>query len=344
MQFTTPVEINYCPLSVQHDSSITLLGSCFAQHVGNKMSEAGLDAHVNPFGVIYNPYSLMQVVEVMCRLASDGAGETCHVLPPDCFFPARGQWHCWWLDSSFSAMTQEECMQRTRNAFCLEAERLKKLDYLFVTLGTPRYYALKADGLVVGNCHKMPGALFEEKQLTVDEAVCRLEHMVQAVKAVNEQVKVVFTVSPYRYAKYGFHESQLGKAILLLAVDRVIGQHPQECFYFPAYEIVLDELRDYRFFEADMLHPSAQAVDYIWQQFSSVCLSPSCQAFIKEWESVNRALQHRPFNEQSEEHQKFLVKTLLKAEQLNAKYPNFASEKAILQLKSKIEHIAREMK
>lgn len=187
------------------------------------------------------------------------------------------------------------------------------------TLGTNHVYILNETGEIVDNCRKRPQRLFTERELTVDQCAEYLDKAISRLRGVNPDVRVVLTVSPIRYAKYGFHGSQLSKAVLLLAADKVVREH-DGVEYFPAYEIVNDELRDYRFYREDMLHPSDQAVEYIWQRFGDTYFSDNTRRFLEEWRPVKAALGHRPFNADSEEHKEFLRKTMEKAAALKEKY------------------------
>lgn len=204
----------------------------------------------------------------------------------------------------------------------LETEDAEAPSTAVFTLGTNHVYILNETGEIVDNCRKRPQRLFTERELTVDECAEYLCRAIGRLRCVNPDVRVVLTVSPIRYAKYGFHGSQLSKAVLLLAADKVVrGQDMVE--YFPAYEIVNDELRDYRFYREDMLHPSDQAVEYIWQRFGDTYFSEHTLSFLEEWRPVKAALGHRPFNADSEEHKEFLRKTMAKADALKAKYEGF---------------------
>lgn len=204
----------------------------------------------------------------------------------------------------------------------LEAEDAEAPSTAVFTLGTNHVYILNETGEIVDNCRKRPQRLFTERELTVDECAEYLCHAIVRLRSVNPNVRVVLTVSPIRYAKYGFHGSQLSKAVLLLAADKVVREHDM-VEYFPAYEIVNDELRDYRFYREDMLHPSDQAVEYIWQRFGDTYFSEHTRNFLEEWRPVKAALGHRPFNADSEEHKEFLRKTMAKADALKAKYEGF---------------------
>ena len=193
----------------------------------------------------------------------------------------------------------------------------------FITLGTNHVYRLKETGEIVDNCEKRPQALFAEEVLSVDACADYLEQTVTLLRQMNPDMQIVLTVSPIRYRKYGYHGSQLSKASLLLASDQVCSRHPSVC-YFPAYEIVNDELRDYRFYQADMLHPSDQSVEYIWQRLSETYLSDAALMFLKEWAPLKAVLNHKPFHPDSEEYRALMDKTMLKVGELQKKYPNFA--------------------
>ena len=209
---------------------------------------------------------------------------------------------------------------------------------VFITLGTNHVYRLKETGEIVDNCEKRPQRLFQEEELTVEQCCEALQQCVTLLQQRNAAVRIVFTVSPIRYRKYGYHESQLSKATLLLAVARLTSAPlnrageplgtatpvPLSPHYFPAYEIVMDELRDYRFYASDMLHPSQQAVDYIWERLVEHYFSAAAKQYLDEWRPLKQALAHRPFNPDSEEYRALMDKTLLKVAELRKKYPTFA--------------------
>jgi len=189
---------------------------------------------------------------------------------------------------------------------------------VFITLGTNHVYRLKETGEIVDNCQKRPQSLFQEEELSIEACCNFLSQAIARFRQRNPEVHVVLTVSPIRYRKYGYHGSQLSKATLLLAVERL------KETYFPAYEIVNDELRDYRFYNEDMLHPSDQAVSYIWERLSEAYLSDEAKQFLKEWAPLKAVLNHKPFHPESEEYQALIDKTMLKVAALQKKYPNFA--------------------
>ena len=220
---------------------------------------------------------------------------------------------------SLEKMSNEELEMRNDGA------GLSSFKTVFLTLGTNHVYRLKETGEIVDNCQKRPAALFQEEELTLDACADYLQQAVNMLRQHNPEVCIVLTVSPIRYRKYGYHESQLSKATLLLAIDKLLRQTSdiRHLQYFPAYEIVNDELRDYRFYAADMLHPSKQAVDYIWERLVDAYFSPEAKAYLKEWEPLKQALAHKPFNPDAPEYRAFMDKTMLKVEEIRKKYPTF---------------------
>ena len=206
-------------------------------------------------------------------------------------------------------------------------ERLSNLSSfktVFLTLGTNHVYRLKETGEIVDNCQKRPQSLFNEEELSVDACADCLSQAINILRQANPDVRIVLTVSPIRYRKYGYHGSQISKSTLLLAVEKICVNPCQSVAYFPAYEIVNDELRDYRFYASDMLHPSQQAVDYIWERLVETYFSAEAKTFIAEWDPLKAALNHKPFEPDSNEYKAFMDKTMLKVAQLRKKYPTFA--------------------
>ncbi len=265
MEFRTKVSVGRAPFSIRPCCRMLFVGSCFADSMGRRFADDRFRAVVNPFGVMYNPASVLHTVERY-------EGE-----PPE---------------------------------------------VAVLTLGTNHVYILKETGEIVDNCRKRPQRLFREEQLTVDVCLDYLSRAVETLLSRNSDVRVVVTVSPIRYAKYGFHGSALSKAVLLLAADRLASMYPDVVEYFPAYEIVNDELRDYRFYAEDMLHPSQQAVAYIWERFAEAFFSEDTWRFLEEWRPIKEALAHRPFRPDSDEYKEFLAATMRKAELLARKYPD----------------------
>ena len=281
MEFRTQVDIPKPDFQIEPREELLFVGSCFADSIGQRFVDNQFRAVVNPYGTMYNPASVLHTVERWLPLQLEGDGG-----------------------------------------------RLPRI--VFLTLGTNHVYRLKETGEIVDNCQKRPASLFQEEQLSVDECADYLQRTVTLLRSRRPDVHIVFTVSPIRYRKYGYHESQLSKATLLLAVHKLssllsplssLHSPHSSLLYFPAYEILMDELRDYRFYADDMLHPSSQAVEYIWQQLVAHYFSPRAKEFLREWAPLKAALNHRPFNPESDEYRQFLADTHAKIDNLLSRYP-----------------------
>ncbi len=308
VSFRTQVDIPSWPQPLQVSDRMVFLGSCFAEYIGNRFREYGLDAMVCPVGVLYNPESIRQVIL-----------QALHPSPLP-LFPHAGEWHCWLTGTLLGGKDMAECRQSVEGAFLMLGQALREADHVFLTLGTNVSYRLKSNGLTVSNCHKCPQSLFDEHTLDITHCTDALRQIVETLVAENPRVHIHFTVSPYRYAKYGFHRSQLAKATLLLSADTICTERPDICTYFPAYEIVMDELRDYRFYNSDMLHPSSVAVDYIWQRITECCMSPAFREYLTDYEPIRRARMHRPTDAASPQYQAFLQKIAQQETQVRRKY------------------------
>ena len=280
--------------------------------MGSRFSDYSLPALANPMGTLYNPTSIQAVIR-------EAVADSSPTLP---LTQTNGQWHCWLAGTQLSAATEADCRQRVGEALQQLREHLSHSSHLFLTLGTNVCYRLHPSGMIVANCHKAPSASFEECRLSKEECTEALSDVVRSASALNPGIEVVFTVSPYRYQKYGFHGSQLAKATLLLAIDEVCGRFPEYCTYLPVYELFMDELRDYRFYAPDMIHPSEVAVNVVWQRLVGECMDERLQRFINEYEPIRRALAHRPQDPHSETYQNFLKETEKRRATLLARYQN----------------------
>ncbi len=314
MLFKTDVQVPPPGFSLSLQRELLFLGSCFAEHIGERLIHSKFHCRVNPWGVLYNPVSIADWI----RRAADTSLAAPEPAWP--LFESGGLHHCWWADSGLSAPTVEECRRKVSEEWQAVRTAWGRTQALVITLGTNRCYCLSDGGDVVANCHKQPVAAFEEVRLSPQEIVETLGNALDALWSTAPHVQVIFTISPYRYAKYGFHESQLGKAALLWAVDELCRSR-LHCTYFPAYEILLDELRDYRFYAEDMLHPSTQAVDYICKRFMDAYLDDEARTFLNRWKPLARALHHRPLHPEGSEYVRFLRTTQQRLTELQCAYP-----------------------
>lgn len=311
MDFRTKVELPLGQVSIGHADPMMLWGSCFAENIGKRLTDNKLSCDVNPFGVLYNPFSIAEAL----RELLEGKPYTA-----DRLLEHQGVWFSLMHHSVFSSRSQEECLARINGRFNAGRVHLQQADWLLFTWGTSRVYQWKEDGRIVGNCHKLPDHCFVRRLLSVEEIVSTYLELLEDLHHRNPRLNVLFTVSPIRHAKDGMHGNQLNKAVLLLAVEELCIRLPY-CHYFPSYEILMDELRDYRFYADDMLHPSPVAVDYIWECFCETCFSPATRQIMQEWEKIRKGLEHRPFDAQSDAYQRFLSQILLKIDALKEKLP-----------------------
>ncbi|MDR3366065.1 MAG: GSCFA domain-containing protein [Prevotellaceae bacterium] len=313
MDFRTQIAVEPMPRRMGYEHKVMLVGSCFAANLAARLQGLKFAAMSNPFGVLYNPVSVAQSLRRM--------GEKRLLAASDLRY-GQGLWFSYTHHSRFAHPDRDECLRRINESILRGAWGLKTADFLVVTLGTSWAYRLKETGEVAACCHKSPDRDFERFFLSPDETAAALCDMVRSVQDKNSGVQVIFTVSPIRHWKDGAHGNQLSKAALLLAVEQAL-QKTENTAYFPAYEILQDELRDYRFYASDMLHPSEVAVEYIWEKFEQAALSESARQTMAEVKHLLAAKAHRPFNADAPEYRSFLE----------------AQHQNLLQLKQRLPHL-----
>ncbi|MHC2993094.1 hypothetical protein OB13_16475 [Pontibacter sp. HJ8] len=308
--FRTEVHIPASGLNLTLQDRVLTIGSCFADVIGNKLLENKAHVLVNPFGTIFNPLSV-------CNLLGAAAGK------PHAFEQHLVQhqeiWYAYDLHSSLSSPDRQELLQRIDQQLQSTRQALQEAKLLIITLGTAVGYRLHSTGHIVANCHKLPARHFSRQLLTTDEILAAFEHTLPLLRQLNPDLQVLLTVSPVRHIKETIEVNSVSKAILRLVCHQLDERHTQ-VGYFPAYEIMLDDLRDYRFYGRDMVHPTDTAEDYIWEKFTCAHLAKDFITFLKEWEKVRRALAHRPFHPESAAHQSFLKSTLHQLQQLQDRY------------------------
>ncbi|SFF03721.1 GSCFA family protein [Chitinophaga sp. CF118] len=316
-RLTFPVEPIATPL--EYPDKLLLMGSCFAEEIGDRLLHHHFDTLVNPHGILYNPLNIAEALQRYLDGKQYAAGE---------LFQHGDLWHSWDHHSRFSALDPEEALLKMNTAAAAATERLENADWLFITLGTAHIYTLKDNNRIVGNCHKVPASSFHKRLVTPQEIISALDNMMHRLFFRNKKVKIMFTVSPVRYVRDGVVENNLSKAVLLQAVHHLVNKF-NRLFYFPAYELVLDDLRDYRFYKDDLVHPNETAINYVWEHFTGSCLSPEGQKLLPLIEDLNRAMQHRPFNPQSQQHKKFLETYAKKTRALIEQYPYLKLEEKL---------------
>ena len=312
IDYCTRIDIPKSVFGLTYKDRLMFLGSCFAELTGLKMEEHGWDVCINPFGVLYNPFSI--------------ASGCYRLLKPEPFvkgdlFEHDGLVHSFMHHIQFSDQSVEAVLAKMNGSLSAAASYFSTMTCLVVTFGTAYVYRLKSDGRTVANCHKLPAERFDRELLTVNQIVDEWSVLLDTVLSLNTSLKVIFTVSPIRHWKEGAHGNQISKSILLLAVQALVEKYDARCSYFPAYELMMDELRDYRFYADDLLHPSKAAVDYIWERFCDTYMGVDVQDDLKAFEAILRDVLHRPFHPSSASYKHFLMQTMLKIKRLKTKNP-----------------------
>ena len=320
MQLITEVKPPEYPFQLDHQSPILMMGSCFTENMGQLLDNYLFPVNVNPFGVTYNPLSVKKGLEALIQKEA---------YESDDLYQYNDVWLSFDHDTGYSSIQQSKALEKINKDFRDAKEMLKRAGNLFITWGTAWIYRFNPSGEVVCNCHKIPASQFTRSKLTTREIIREYEDFLPTLFDYNPKLRIVFTVSPVRHWKDGAHGNQLSKATLLLAGEAIRESFPDQFFYFPSYEIVMDELRDYRFYADDLLHISKQATNYIWERFVQVLLSEDSRKIIGELEPVLKMLGHRPLVPEGEAFQKMLQTREKKLKILKNKYPEIQWAKLI---------------
>lgn len=313
MDFRTKTDIVSWSPRLRHSDKLLVMGSCFAEHIGGRLKQMKFRTELNPYGILYNPLS---IAEALMRLIEQRPFVEKELRE----FPDGG-WNTWLHHSRYSHPDKTGALMAINRSLVSASTLLRQADVLILTLGTAWVYRLKDTRQVVGNCHKVPEREFVRQRLTVEEITDVYVVLLARLWNINPKVRVLFTVSPVRHLKDTLHGNQLSKSTLLLAVDELCRRYPEQLCYFPAYEIVVDELRDYRFYAEDMAHPSSQAVEYVWKQFVESMADRETQTFIEQWSKLMKALAHRPFHPEAEGYRQFVLQNIEKIKNFKEKYP-----------------------
>ncbi|MEM6846299.1 MAG: GSCFA domain-containing protein [Bacteroidota bacterium] len=306
--FRTPVEIPSHSHRIALHQPLLLVGSCFAQAMGERFQRNKFCAWVNPFGTLYNPLSVFQLL----------VNAVHQIMPADDTYLVNQDIHFnYQFHSDFSGGSRADLQAQLEQTLSSTRQYLKDCQWLILTLGSAFAYEHKDSGQLVSNCHKMPAQLFQRRLLTSEEITVQFDQLYQTLQSWNPEIRYIFTVSPVRHVRDTLVQNSVSKSVLRLATHTLQQKYPDDIYYFPSYEIMMDELRDYRFYRDDMLHPSEVAEEYIWQQFAGHCLNAEAKSFLKTWKSLYQALQHRAFHPASEAHQQFLYKTINRLKQLS---------------------------
>jgi len=312
VQFRTEIGISKGNHLIDYDSDIILLGSCFSENIGDKLSYDKFNSLVNPYGILFHPVAIEKAI-------TQGINQIQYTTDDLYFF--NDLWLSFNHHTKFSSTDREKILFNINSGITDFNLRLQSATHLIVTLGTAWVYRFVENDKVVANCHKIPQKKFSKELLSIDDISESLDAMITLIKSINKNISVILTLSPVRHLKDGFIENSMSKAHLLSAIHEVTNIN-KNIHYFPAYEIMLDDLRDYRFYNEDMLHPNAMAINYIWDKFRNSWMSEKTIELSNKVESLQKSLAHKPFNPESEQHQAFLKNIKDQISSLNEQNPN----------------------
>jgi hypothetical protein len=309
LQTQLPLEIQ-SPL-IDYSSKLVLLGSCFAENMAEKFSYYKFQNEVNPLGVLFHPIAIL---DLLTR-----AHENNPYSEKDIFF-SNGCWQSFQSHSRLNSISQTEILDHLNKALKSTQDQLKNASHVILTFGTAWVYEHIQSKTIVANCHKKPQREFDKSILSVDALQDTFNSIISILKSFNPKVTVVFSISPVRHIKDGFVENNLSKAHLMTALHSVINTNENTC-YFPSYELLMDELRDYRFYKEDMVHPNQIAIDYVWEKFQSIWIDADVNPIMQEVNQLQKGFAHKPFNPLAEEHAIFLSTLAKKAKALESRFP-----------------------
>ena len=315
MKLQTQIPLSKQPDNhIDYESKLVLLGSCFAENIAEKFEYFKFQATTNPFGIIFNPIAIGKIIE-RCLNKS-------YFTDEDVFYHNE-QWQSYDVHSKLSNPSKEYLLKQLNNLIDLTAQQLYSTTHIIITLGTSWVYKLNSSNQIVANCHKVPQSHFTKVLLSIEDISASLKRIVDSIKSINPNVKFIFTVSPVRHIKDGFVENNVSKAHLISAIHSFLSHRAQSrCHYFPAFELMMDELRDYRFYADDMLHPNQTAINYIWEKFNDVWIHPEASKTMDVVDTIQKGLQHKPFSPKTQAHQAFLENLEGKKQTLQNQFPH----------------------
>jgi hypothetical protein len=311
MQFRTTLSITKSSFDLSYETPLLMLGSCFTENIGARLQSLHLPVLTNPFGIVYNPVSIAKNINYLM---------TTDLFSEKDIFKEGDLWHSWQHHSRFSSPEKAEILRGINTELSSARSHFLKTKTLILTLGTANVFIEKKSNQVVTNCHKVPPQYFEKKRLSVSDIVSNLKSVFEQIFLQNADCQIVMTVSPIRHLRDGLIENNRSKAVLLLACAELSDLFPN-VHYFPAYELVIDDLRDYRFYAPDMMHPTDQAIDYIWQHFRDTFFSEKTKIIMDDIQKINLMKKHRPLHPNTEGYQQFVNTLQQKVDDLKNKYP-----------------------
>ncbi len=322
MKLQTKIPLKPVAHQIDYDSQVLIVGSCFAENIGDKLGYFKFQTLQNPFGILFHPLAIEKLISKAIK--KEAYSEA------DIFF-LNECWHCFDAHSDLSDPSKEILLDRLNLSLEKTQQRIVNATHILITLGTAWGYRHLKTNLVVANCHKVSQKEFSKVLLSVEEVQKSLANTIKSIQSINKNTQIVFTVSPVRHLKDGFIENQRSKAHLIAAIHKLLSLRTKllpsqqdllsAVSYFESYEIMMDELRDYRFYDADMIHPNQTAIDYIWEKFGQVWISSNAQLVMEKVYAVQKALLHRPFHSESAQHRKFLKSLEEKITYLQQEYP-----------------------
>ena len=295
---------------INYNSKLVLLGSCFSKNIGNKLTYFKFQTHQNPFGILFHPKAIENLIT--------NAINKKEYVSKDLIFQDE-RWHSFDAHSNLSSSNQEILLKKLNSSVQATNKKLKKATHIIITLGTSWVYRSIETGAVVANCHKIPQKKFSKELLSIVEINKSLKTIISLLKSINKNINILFTVSPIRHLKDGFIENTQSKSHLIAAIHNIVDC--KNVSYFPSYEIMMDELRDYRFYSEDMIHPNKIAINYIWEKFSETWFEENTGSIMKEIELIQKGMAHKPFDKNSEKHQNFLQNLESKKEKIRTQFP-----------------------
>lgn len=297
---------------IDYNSKVLLLGSCFSEHIGEKFEYFKFQQQQNPFGILFHPIAIEHLI-------TNAINEK--IYTKDDIFFHNEQWHCFGAHSKLSHASEEQLLQHLNDTITSTFQFLNEASHIVITLGTAWAYRFIETGSYVANCHKVPQKQFLKELLSVEQITESLDAIVSLIKSVNPKAVCLFTVSPVRHLKDGFIENTQSKSHLITAIHQVV-EPRHHTYYFPSFEIMMDELRDYRFYKQDMLHPNITAIHYIWECFQNVWVSEDAQNTMEDIDTIQKGLAHRPFHPKSNAHLAFLQQLKTKETLIKSRFPH----------------------
>ncbi|MBC5839913.1 GSCFA domain-containing protein [Flavobacterium sp. F-380] len=311
MQFRTQIPISQSNHLIDYNVKMVSLGSCFAENMSAKLDYYQFQNYCNPFGIIFNPSSIEKLID---RITTKK-----YYTEKDIFF-YNEHWHCFELHSQFSNPNKELFLISINGLIDVTRQKIEQASQIIITYGTAWIYRSRESMEIVANCHKVPQKEFDKELLSVALIQESITNTIELIRSINPSASFIFTISPVRHIKDGFVQNQLSKSHLFSALHDVLQKKNDGVSYFPSYEIMMDELRDYRFYTEDMLHPNQVAIDYIWERFVDTAISAHSKETMIEIDSIQKSLQHRSFNPSSDSHQKFEIKLQAKIAKMVSQY------------------------